>query len=99
MFKKFMIVQYLGCMEIDLDVSLWSGARNWSNFAAPICKLYCIYFLHVNICCAHNPCMCVCMFGWAGRLVGCTCRMSHKSRFVGKSGCEGNIQIPFAHTS
>jgi ABC-type transport system involved in cytochrome c biogenesis permease subunit len=39
-----MILRYLGCMEMDLDMSLCSGARNWSNFVAPICKLYAFIF-------------------------------------------------------
>jgi hypothetical protein len=31
-------------MEMDLVMSLWSGVRNWSNFVAPICKVYAFIF-------------------------------------------------------
>jgi hypothetical protein len=51
-------------MEMDLDVSLWSGARNWSNFVAPICKLYAFIFYMltfvVHIILAY-VCVCVCV--------------------------------------
>ena len=64
-----MILQYLCCMEMDLDVFVWSGARNWHNFVAPICKLYAFIFymltfvVHIILAC--NACTC----GSAGGLV------------------------------
>jgi len=62
-------------MEMDLDVSLWSGARNWHNFVAPICKLYVFIFymltfvVHIILACVH-ACV-VRQEGWWGAHVGC----------------------------
>ena len=58
-------------MEIDFDVCLWSGASNWSNSVAPICKLYAFIFymltfvVHIILACV------VGQEGWWGAHVRC----------------------------